>query len=455
MVKRTILRQADHMETVSIARYRRDDADDVDSADAASSGTASDGTTADGEWIAIIEPNFTGHRWRYVEWVAQACVEGGHRCLVVTDTAYAEHPLVQRLLREARPDLRVVLLDLHTVPRGLQYACSVYMRFRDFYARALADISRTTRVKLVVVPYADYFFYTLAALDTPFGKTPWIAIVMGMTFHHAQAGLRTPRRPFVDLVKSMLFRRGLRARGLRTLLTIDPTLPDWLARMTRTAASPESTSHANSRPTRLAYVADPFPEIDAVDPQIARARLGLDARTRYLLVYGAIGERKGIRELMQALMHKGDAPCLVIAGQQDDETRAFINAHAPHLTPAPVIFDRFVPDDMERDLFSACDAVWLGYHKHYGMSGVLVQAYRFGKPVLASADGLIGWFCRDGALGPLLDDLEPATIAHAIDTLAQGWNARAPGAGIARMDAHLLARNTLDQFKHTLQDAMV
>ncbi len=446
------------MDTVSIARYRRDDADDAaDGNDAVGPGTAtgsaSDGAAADDAWIAIIEPNFTGHRWRYVEWVSQACVEAGHRCLVVTDTAYAEHPLVQRIEREARPDRRVMLLDLHTVPRGLPYACSVYMRFRDFYSRALAEISRSTRVRLVVVPYADYFFYTLAALDTPFGETPWIAIVMGMTFHHAQAGLRTPRRPLVDLVKSMLFRRGVRARGLRTLLTIDPTLPEWFAR-TRSQSSPSSASSSASS-TRLAYVADPFPEIDAVDPQIARARLGLDAQTRYLLVYGAIGERKGIRELMEALAQMHGAPCLVIAGQQDDETRAFINAHAPHLMPAPVILDRFVPDEMERDLFSACDAVWLGYRKHYGMSGVLVQAYRFGKPVLASADGLIGWFCRDGALGPLLDDLEPATIARAIGTLAQSWRERAPGAGIARADAHLLARNTLDQFKQTLQNAMV
>ncbi|QGZ60667.1 glycosyltransferase [Paraburkholderia acidisoli] len=451
------------MESASIATYRRADPNAPDSTGLTDPGdagqTSATRAQASDDWIAIIEPNFTGHRWRYVEWIAQACVEAGHRCLVITDAGYAQHPLAQRIVREARPDLRLVLLDLHTVPRGVLYAASVYMRFRDFYARALVEVQRTMPVRLVVAPYADYFFYTLAPLGSPFGETPWIAIVMGMTFHHAGAGLRTPRRPVVDLAKSLLFRRGMRVRGLRTLFTIDPTLPDWYA-----ATKP-------AQGARLAYVADPFPETPAADRQEARARLGLDTNTRYLLVYGAIGERKGIRELMRALIQLGaghDAPRLVIAGQQDDETRAFINAHAPRITPAPVIFDQFVSDAMERDLFSACDAVWLGYLKHYGMSGVLVQAYRFNVPVLASADGLIGWFCRDGSLGPQLDDLEPATIARALAALPAYWRdhenvdsrlaAGTPAAGMpdaGTPDAnHLLARNTLDEFKRTLQSAM-
>lgn len=442
------------METASIATYRRADSN-ADSLDAQHDAPEASGAhaRANDDWIAIIEPNFTGHRWRYVEWIAQACVEAGHRCLVVTDTGYAQHPLAQRIVQEARPDLRLVLLDLHTVPRGIQFACSIYMRFRDFYARALAQVQRTTPVRLVIAPYADYFFYTLAPLGTPFGATPWIAIVMGMTFHHAGVGLNTPRRPVVDVAKTLLFKRGMRVRGLRKLFTIDPTLPEWFAANKPAQAAP------------LDYVADPFPETPAADQQEARVRLGLDphANQRYLLVYGAIGERKGIRELMRALIEGGknggkhgdnaNVPRLVIAGQQDDETRAFIDEHAPQITPAPVIFDQFVPDAMERDLFSACDAVWLGYLKHYGMSGVLVQAYRFDKPVLASADGLIGWFCRDGALGPLLDDLEPATILRALDVLAARWSGETatpkPGAN------HLLALNTLDQFKRTLQAAMV
>lgn len=396
--------------------------------------------------IAIIEPNFSGHRWRYVEWIANACVEAGERCIVVTDSMNASHPLSQRIASNAAANLRVLHVDMLTgsTPSRLGNRGS-YARFHTLFARALAAANRETPVRLVVVPYADYFFYTLGMLGSPFGSTDWIGLIMGATFHHSQVGVHTPRRPLVDYAKSRLFVRSMQARGLRAILTIDPTLPGWFAR-----------SRAARHAPPLDYVADPFPDTPAEDPLVARERLGLDPHRRYLLVYGAISERKGIRELVEALAQQRDAPTLVIAGQQDRESRAFLNDHLPHLAPAPVVLDRFIPDDVERTLFSACDAVWLGYKHHYGMSGVLVQAYRFGKPVIATADGLIGWFCRDGRLGPRLPDLTPASIATALEALAQWWSdddAKAPMPPIRDADC-LLERNTLEQFKRSFQHAV-
>lgn len=391
-------------------------------------------------WIAIIEPNFSGHRWRYAEWIAKACVEAGERCVIVTDHAYESHPLSRRIASNGDPDLRIAPLDLRAQTPGLLRGHSVYARFHSLFSHAFADVNREWPVRLVIVPYADYFFYTLGLFGSPFGSTEWIGLVMGATFHHSQVGVRTPRRPLVDQTKRLLFARGMRVHGLRKLLTIDPTLPGWFAH-----------SRAARHAAPLEYVADPFPDTPVEDRQCARERLGLDPHARYLLVYGAISERKGIRELVQALAHDVDAPTLLIAGEQDAETHAFLNAHLPQLAHAPVVLDRFISEDTERALFSACDAVWLGYKHHYGMSGVLVQAYRFGKPVIATADGLIGWFCRDGQLGPRIDDLSRASIAQALGALARRWNdCGAP----KRPDESLLARNTLDQFKRSFQQAV-
>jgi glycosyltransferase involved in cell wall biosynthesis len=414
-------------------------------ADGAASGAlhASNSATAARGWVAIIEPNFDGHRWRYAEWIANACVEAGERCVIVTDRHYASHPLAQRIASNAADDLRIAPVELNAPKAGWFLNRSVYVRFHALFRAAYEAVSRDYPLRLVVVPYADYFFYTLGALGSPFGSTDWIGLVMGTTFHHSQIGIRTPPRPFVDQAKRLLFARSMHARGLRTLLTIDPTLPDWFARL-----------RASRDAAPLEYVADPFPDTPAEDPQQARARLRLDPRERYLLVYGAISDRKGIRELVLALEDRQDAPTLVIAGEQDSGIRAFLDAHLPRLAHAPVVLDRFISEDDERTLFSACDAVWLGYRRHYGMSGVLVQAYRFGKPVIATADGLIGWFCRDGDLGPLLDDLTPASIADALDVLARRWNGDDKGALVHRADS-LLARHTLDQFKHSFQRVVV
>ena len=79
-------------------------------------------------------------------------------------------------------------------------------------------------IRLVVVPYVDYFFYSLPFLGSPFGKTPWIGITMRSTFHHHKVGIKAPDRPVVNAIKALLFKRAIRTTGLRTLLTIDPTL---------------------------------------------------------------------------------------------------------------------------------------------------------------------------------------------------------------------------------------
>ena len=195
----------------------------------------------------------------------------------------------------------------------------------------------------------------------------------------------------MNAIKALLFKRAIRTAGLRTLLTIDPTLPEWSA---RNASKAQRGRRLCGRPvsgrTRGKSRAGPRASRDSIPTQ------------RYLLVYGSITERKGIYELVHALTRLEHAPTLIVAGEQDAGTRHFMRNHVRSLTPAPLVLDSFIANDVERDLFSACDAVWLGYKGHYGMSGVLVQAYRFGKPVIATEDGLIGWFSRRCELGPIL-----------------------------------------------------
>lgn len=390
-------------------------------------------------YVVIIEPNFTGHRWRYVEWIAQACIEAGYPCLIVTENSNEDHRLAREIFAAKREDLQIAFVDTQSRrdSRGLDRIS--YVRYLHYFKRAYDSIKRAERVRLVIVPYVDYFFHALPFVGSPFGKTPWIAITMRATFHHRKVGVRTPGRPLVNTIKSLIFRRAVHTHGLRTLLSIDPTLSEWFG-------------HGHARHgARVDYVADPFPDAKAEDPAVARERLGLDPDARYLLVYGAISERKGICELVEALAGMKDAPTLLMAGEQDPDIRGFMRAFIPILKPAPVILDRFISNEAESDLFSACDVVWLGYKGHYGMSGVLVQAYRFDKPVIATADGLIGWFCRNGQLGPCIDDLSAASITHAIDEVTAQWRS---GEKHQRPLDHLLARNTLGRFKDTILQAI-
>jgi glycosyltransferase involved in cell wall biosynthesis len=391
--------------------------------------------------ILIIEPDFSGHRWRYAEWAAEACVEAGYPCVIVTASANATHPLAQRLAAgngaNTCSDLQIGFVDPPAEASRPGLGSLSYVRSFRYFQHIYRTVSREHSVVLVLVPYVDYFFYALPLLGSPFDNTPWLGITMRATFHHHEAGVRAPRRPLVNAIKGQLFRRAVRTSGLKTLLTIDPTLADWCA------------SHPDPGAAPVQYLADPCPDVMPRDPWLARERLGFAAYGQFVLVYGSISDRKGIWELIDALALRDEAPTLVIAGAQTLAVRAPLLKALMQLTPAPVVLDRFIDSETEQDLFSACDVVWLGYKGHYGMSGVLVQAYRSGKPLIATADGLIGWFCRDGELGPVIDDLAPDSINQALDTLLESEWVR-PDAS----NGHLLERNTLPHFKQTLQSAI-
>ncbi|RKP51262.1 glycosyltransferase [Trinickia fusca] len=400
------------------------------------------------ECVLIVEPNFTGHRWRYAQWAAEAFIEAGYACLIVTESCNEDHRLARKITQANRAELEIAFIDPPAPRRaGLAMLERIpYLRYHRYFHHAYELVNAFQPVARVVVPYVDYFLYALPFLGSPFGMTPWIGITMRSTFHHRKVGVKAPARPVVNAIKSCLFRQAVQVRGMRTMLSIDPTLPEWSIRW------------LGKRAAEVAYLADPFPDAHADDPAQARARLGLGTG-RLLLVYGSITARKGIRELVAALEQMPDAPTLVVAGEQDTDTREFLFAHRARLNPPPVMLDMFVTNEMEHDLFSACDVVWLGYKGHYGMSGVLVQAYRFGKPVIATAEGLIGWFCYGSQLGPLLDDLAPQTIERAIDAVFTQAPEQAQHSADTdsqtQQDRHarLLERNTLVQFKRTLREA--
>ena len=397
--------------------------------------------------VLVIEPDFTGHRWRYAQWAAQAYADEGMRSIIATVPGNESHPLARAIVDGKYPGLAIAFVA--PPPRERSFVAQLerlsYARHHRYFAHAYRQIAAHTTIALVVSPYVDYFLYALPFLGSPFRDTPWIGITMRATFHHRSVGIEAPRRPIVNAVKARLFRCAIGTPGLLTLLSIDPTLPEWSDR-----ALP-AKGYKTRAPAPIAYLADPCPEAQADDPLAACARLRF-GQGPHLLVYGSITERKGIRELVIALEQMARPPTLVVAGEQDERTRAFLRAHANKLKPEPIVIDRFIANELECDLFCACDAVWLGYKGHYGMSGVLVQAYRFGKRVVATSEGLIGWFCADGTFGPVLDGLSPEAIAGGIDeALAQA--ARVGECTSAGTHGALLERNTLDAFKRTLREA--
>ncbi|MEA3121111.1 MAG: hypothetical protein QOH33_652, partial [Paraburkholderia sp.] len=63
------------------------------------------------ESVLIIEPNFTGHRWRYAQWIADAYTEAGYPCLIATESSNEDLRLALKIVASSRSDLVMAFVD--------------------------------------------------------------------------------------------------------------------------------------------------------------------------------------------------------------------------------------------------------------------------------------------------------------------------------------------------------
>ena len=388
--------------------------------------------------ILILEPYASGHHASYVRWLAQAADARGWSVIVATTHASVSHPSLATLEANFRHVRFHVMADLPVGDVRAVRADRLLRRevvYWRAFKRVTADVRRNISIDAVVLPYIDYCFYALAIMGSPFGNLPWCAISMRLDVQQSAAAphIATPdgagdRLPIS--CKWRLAKRILKARALRTLFVINPSVED----------VPPTWFAASSR-SKLRYLADPAEYEPAGTRAESRAALGVLEDQVAILVVGSIEERKGLDSLLNTLAQQNGLGqwVVILAGKQSPVIRQQLRAApcAELLAQKRLIcIDRFLTDS-ERDLvLTAADAVWVGYRNHIYMSGVIVLAGRAGLPVLGTAEGEIGRLIAKHGLGLTARPDRPPEIAAALRAMldvrtrtGMGQRARAAFAG--------------------------
>ena len=368
--------------------------------------------------VLVLEPHLSGHHGAYLSWIIPGLIEGGRDITLVTDEAAAmdaaASPIIE-LSEAVGPALRVVY-DRHEPwldrsPSSHLGLARKQLRYWHLFRRWYDEQAREAPVDAVLLPYLDYCLYVIGVLGSPFRTSAWTGITMRPSFHYRAMGVQAPASR-QDLLEEILFKRVLKDRHLSRLLTIDEPLFDYVTERYSPAAP-------------IAYLPEPVWTIPVVDPLLAKRELGLDPSCRHILVYGALGLRKGLLELLQATL-RPDFPAdttVVLAGVPDRDTRDLLAAPIAAQLRAKrrlLVWDRFMDDDEEALLYGAADVVWLGYRGHYGSSGVLAQAAQARRAVIACSQGVIGWQTRRHRLGTTVDISNPTQVVTALQLLLDG-----------------------------------
>lgn len=156
-------------------------------------------------------------------------------------------------------------------------------------------------------------------------------------------------------------------------------------------------------------------------PAEAKQNLGLNDGEKTILFFGKIRPYKGIEHLLAAfeLLLNNDSRKyrLIIAGEPSD--RAYVHEIQRivkrQFTQGRVILrPEFIPDDKMEIYFKGADVLVLPY-KEIFQSGVLLLAYTFGLPVIATDVGSFREDIVEGTSGYLCKPGDPADMARAIE----------------------------------------
>lgn len=358
--------------------------------------------------VLVIEFSLSGHRGEYVKWIVHALLHKEHKVILMLPESLLLHESIASLdhsLLEVKSfDIGTASLKHRSITRlglfGVDYL--YYSNFKRIYKSI-----KCTHVDHVFVPFLDYMLYSISIFGSPFGECGFSGISMRPDFHYAKMKLRVPRGKGLWL-KEFMFDRLLSVKKLTSLLTLDQALYIYY-----------KTNKQGSN--RLKFLPEPVTllEQDKSIEVVIKNKLGINDSIRNILVYGSLTLRKGVKGLLDALSVFSDEEKfrVILAGKANSEVSELIEdpSYLKLIEDGKLIFlNRYISSEEESVLFSNAYICWLGYIGHYRASGVLIQSAKYGVPLIATTEGVIGWQVEKYSIGITVDSKMVDEISSAI-----------------------------------------
>lgn len=173
-----------------------------------------------------------------------------------------------------------------------------------------------------------------------------------------------------------------------------------------------------------------------------------------LLFFGALRPNKGLGVLLEALsMVSSDDVELVIAGAGHPSQEALAR-DAAHTRPNVIAEIGQVSEQRKWELLARCDAVVMPYKAFASQSGVLLDAYAAGRPVLATDVGALGPTVRDdrtGEVAPAGDAAGMAEVLTAMIARPRGGYAAALAEAASARRPQVVADHLLASYSRAIE----
>ena len=331
--------------------------------------------------LLIIETYYEGHYLTgYIKYILRSLKKKNFEITLLTSkktTKYGKGAI--QILNEEKVKFKIISADFDNYPfflKGNLYFQQVinYNKLINFYKKNLY-----ANYDLICFTSLQRFLIPLCLFGNPFNKIPIIGIFLGAKFHLKYFKIFQPGS--FDLIYKILFKILLKKPFIKSVILNDHLLEKFIKK------SYEDLS-------KKIFLHDPKETRFKLNKVKVRKSLNLSKKPKYILMYGALIDSKGLEELFQIIKSKYISKNirLIVAGKQFSSTKTFLKSTEVKkliYEKKIIIFSGWQNEQTEAKLFTAADVVWIAYKNYSYPSGVLYQAASFGLPVILSNDGLI------------------------------------------------------------------
>lgn len=177
------------------------------------------------------------------------------------------------------------------------------------------------------------------------------------------------------------------------------------------------------RTDKFKFLPDPVPSFNQSFCKDLRPDLNIDKDNMVFLHFGALNERKGTIIILEAikLLSKKiiSGSTFIFAGKVNESIKNDFYNIVRDLKESNaniIIIDKYVDEDYLHMLCHTSDCILAPYTLTSLSSGVIGWAAVHDTPILGPGRGLIGELIRTNNLGITLNDIDPFSVAGAIET---------------------------------------
>ncbi len=274
----------------------------------------------------------------------------------------------------------------------------------------IEHLNRSQKDRRLLFLFLESVIYAVAL--SPLSRGNIAGVMFRPTFHYRNRGMLAPglRTRALFATKYAVALILARRPGISRVFVLDPLAADyanskWGSSKFRLIPDPVGPSGGTVRP---------LGSTDAVEQ-----------RPLNMLIAGALAPRKGIHWTVDALSKCHHVVrrnlCLFLIGKPEPGQSDYVTANIERLKSLGVSVTaelRFVGDSELDEYISRSHLVLTPYTGFTGSSGIIIQAAHFGKPVLSTNDGLLGYLVRKHQLGEAVKVTDSEVFAQWLEQFA-------------------------------------